>query len=412
MRSTKPESIENLNSMKTIIIITNGTLPVPPVNGGAVENLIQTFLDINETTNDFKFIVFSVSNTKALSLSIAYKNTQYIFIESETIFYKIGRAVRFIINKLRDNTISNQFIYEILKYKKIFLSTDMVLIENNPSYSSYIRKITNKPIGLHLHNDYLNIDTKIWSSKVLCNLNFVVGVSNYIKNRVSEIAPDHCKVDFVYNGMNLNRFGSPDPIIDNKIFTKKYGIEDDEIVILFAGRLQETKGIKLLIEAFIDISEIYNAKLLIVGSSGFRGSKKNKFIKQLEELSRAVVNKIIFTGYIEYSEIHHIYNLADFAVFPSLSPEAFPLTTIEALASGLPVIITDVGGMPETVNEKCGIVIRTGAEIKEELKKEMVKLIVDSKLRKKMSIEAKKHARNFNEHTYFQSLSSVLKSFL
>ena len=402
----------NLNIVRSIIIITNGTLPVPVVKGGAVENLVQTFLDVNEATSEFKLFVFTVAHTKAKELAKSYKNTKFIFIESETILYKIGRAIRFIINRLMSHTVSNQFIYEVLKYKKIFIEADMVLVENNPGFSNYFRKITDKPIGLHLHNDYLNVDTKILSRKILSNLNFVIGVSNYIKNRVSEIAPVHCKVEFVYNGINLNKFGSEDSAIHKKTLKEKYGIKEGEIVILFAGRLQETKGIKLLIEAYIDVTKIHNTKLLIVGSSGFGGSKKSNFIKHLEELSSTVENKIIFTGYIEYSEINNIYNLADFAIVPSLCEEGLPLTSIEALASGLPVIITDAGGLPETINEKCGIVIKRGPEIKNDLKKEMIRLIVDRGLREKMATEAKKHAQKFNELAYYQSLSSVIKSFL
>ena len=402
----------NLNIAKTIIIITNGTLPVPAVKGGAVEHLVQTFIDINEKVNDFKLIIFTVTHKKAIVLAKSYKNTKFIFIESETLFYKIGRVIRFMINRLKSHTISNQFIHEVIKYKKIFIGADLVLVENNPGFVKYISKITDITLGLHLHNDYFNIDNKVLSKKILSRLNFVVGVSRYIKDRVSEIAPNNCKVEFVYNGISLNRFSNKNLLLGKKTLKEKYGIKDGEIVILFAGRLQETKGIRLLMEAFIDVIKIHNAKLLLVGSSGFGGSKKSKFIKQLEELSSAVSNKIIFTGYIEYSEIHNIYNLADFAIVPSLCEEALGLTSIEALASGLPVIITDAGGLPETINEKCGIVIRRGAGMKEDMKKEIVRLTVDTDLRERMSTEAKKHAEKFNDLTYYQSLSSVLKSFM
>jgi glycosyltransferase involved in cell wall biosynthesis len=397
--------------MKRIIIITNGTLPVPPVKGGAVENLLQTFIDINERTKDFQLFVFSVADKNAIALAKPYQNTKYIFIASENILYKIGRAVRSIINMLKPNTLSNQFIHKVLKHKKIFAESDLILIENNPGFAKYIGKITNRPIGLHLHNDYLNVNSKKRSKELLDNLNFVVAVSRYIKDRVSEIAPFNCEVKCVYNGLNLNRFCDNNHR-GNLILQKKFDIKEGELVILFTGRLQETKGIKILIEAFIEISTNYNAKLLIVGSSGFGGSKKNKFIRQLEELSKSAIDKIIFTGYINYSEIHDIYNLANFAIFPSLAPEAFPLTSIEALASGLPVIITDAGGLPETINEKCGIIIKRSPQIKENLKKQMIRLITDSKLREEMSIEAKKQAQKFDDINYYQSLSSVIKSFI
>lgn len=398
--------------MKKIAIITNGTLPVPALKGGAVENLIQTFIDINEESNDFQLIIFSIYCQDAIEKSKLYQNTQFIFISSENLSYKIGRIFRFAINAVTGKTIKNQFINNVLKYKNIISDADLILVENNPFYLEFLYKLTNKPIGLHLHNDYLNIDSKTRSRKLLKHSNFIIGVSNYIKNRVIEIAPRHYKVERVYNGMNLNRFCTNNQLAANLILKNKYNIKEGELIILFTGRLQETKGIKILIEAFIEISIKYNVKLLIVGSSGFGGSKKNKFIEQLEELSKSAIDKIIFTGYIDYSEIHHYYNLAHFAVIPSLCEDALGLTSIEALASGLPVIITDAGGLPETINEKCGIVIKRSPQLKEDLKREMVRLITDAKLREEMSIEAKKQAQKFNEINYYQSLSLVIKSFL
>ena len=396
--------------MKKIIIVTNGTLPLPSVKGGAVESLLQTFIDFNEDFNDFQLVIFTIFDKKAYVLSKKYKNTQFVFIKSESIFYKLERGIRFIVNKFRSGALKNQFIHEVLKFKKQFEVADLILIENNITFASYIRRITKIPIGLHLHNDYLNIDKGADSKKILQNLDFVLGVSRYIKDRVKEIAPKDCKVDFVYNGINLDRFGNKDLQIDDNKFQEQFGLKKDEIVIIFAGRIQESKGVKLLIESFNKLSNNYNLKLLIVGSSGFEDSKKSSFIKELELLSQTIPNKIVFTGYIKYSEIHLIYGLADFAVLPSLCEEAFGLTAIEALASGLPVIVTDAGGMPETVNDKCGFIINRDLLLKQNLIKKMELLIVDKKLREKMAIEAKERAILFSDKNYYKSLSAFLKS--
>lgn len=395
--------------MNTIAIISAGTLPLPPVKGGAVENLVQTFIDINEKNKDFNLTVFSISHSQARIESKNFKNTKFIFINSSSIKYKIGRVVRFILNKLVPNFTENQFIHSVLKHKKELKSVDLILIENNPYFASYLKKIIFKPIGLHLHNDYLNKDTLPMAKKILENLDFVIGVSNYIKTRVSEIAPFTCKVSMVYNGMSLERFNFNN-VIKSETLKNSYGIKKGEIVIIFAGRLQETKGIKLLIEAFVEIESVHKAKLLIIGSSGFGDSKKSTFITQLEKLSLPVKDQIIFTGYVDHSIIHHIYHIADFAVFPTLGPEAFSLTTVEALASGLPVIISDSGGMPETVNSKCGIILKRGPEMRENLKKAMINLIEDKSLRERMSLESKKQSIKFNDLDYYNTLAHTLKS--
>lgn len=395
--------------MKTIAIVSTGNLPLPPVKGGAVENLVQLFIDINEQKNVFKIIVFTIAppiNTFNLT---HFNNTEYIFINSNSFSYRLGRGIRFVINKLFKNCIKNQFLFSILKHQNKLNSADLVLIENNPFYASYLKKYIYKPLGLHLHNDYLNKDNLSVSRKILDSLDFVIGVSNHIKNRVLEIAPSSCNVSMVYNGLNLERFNSNN-VIKSETLMNKFGINKGEIVIIFAGRLQESKGIKILIESFLEIKHTHKVKLIIVGSSGFSDSRKSKFIKHLQKLCEPIKDQIIFTGYVEYTEIHNYYNIADLAIFPSIGPEAFSLTTIEALASGLPVIISDSGGMPETITLKCGIIIKRGPEMKENLKKAISKLIADRALRELMSNEAKMHSTKFNEYNYFNELSTKLKS--
>ena len=396
--------------MLKITIITNGTLPVPPTKGGAVENLVEIFIKFNEDFNDFQLNIFSVHDDKSKQLSNQYNNTYFYFIETKSFLYKLGRGVRFLINKLRRGTLKNQFIYQVSKHKQLIQDSDLILIENNPDFLPIIRKITNSPLGLHLHNDYLNKDRFTYSKKMLSGIDFVIGVSKYISSRVYEISPKTCKINFVYNGINLERFGNTLLPKDRNGLRSKYRIYDEDIVIIFAGRILESKGVKFLIKIFIELAEKFSIKLLIVGSSGFENSKKNNFIKEMELLTNIVRSKIVFTGYVNYDDIHRVYSLADIAVFPSIATEAFGLTTIEALASGLPVIVSDSGGMPEVVDNTCGFVIRRDSNFKLNLKKKLELLIINKELRHKMSIAAKKRASCFSDINYYKSLSSYLKS--
>ena len=385
--------------MKKITIVTNGTLPVPPVNGGAVENLLQSFVDLNEEYKNFEIILFSISNKRAYKLSKHYKSARFIFINSNSIAYKFERFCRYLLNRLSGNKFKNQFINKVLKFKKEFVNTDIILVENNPFYISHIKKITPKQVGLHLHNDYLNIDKRQFSISVLKKTDFVITVSKYIKNRIYELEPSKPYVDVVYNGINLDRFNLPKS-------------QNKEIVILFSGRLQDGKGVKLLIEVFLDIlkNNCNNIRLLILGGSGFGNGKSTTFINNIEALSKKANGKINFTGYIDYDNIHEYYNKADLAVFPSIEVEAFPLTTLEALASGLLVIVSDAGGMPEGINDKCGFVVNRGDNMKMELKETILKLIIDNNLRSSMSQEAKIQAKNFTDIKFYRSIVKTLNN--
>lgn len=385
--------------MKKITIVTNGTLPVPPVNGGAVENLLQSFVDLNEEYKNFEIILFSISNKRAYKLSKHYKSARFIFINSNSIAYKFESFCRYLLNRLSGNKFKNQFINKVLKFKKEFVNTDIILVENNPFYMSHIKKITAKQVGLHLHNDYLNIDKRQFAISVLKKTDFVITVSKYIKSRIYELEPSKPNIDVVYNGINLDRFNLPKS-------------QNKELVILFSGRLQEGKGVKLLIEVFLDIlkNNCNNIRLLILGGSGFGNGKRTTFINNIEALSKKANGKINFTGYIDYDNIHEYYNKADLAVFPSLENEAFPLTTLEALASGLPVIVSDAGGMPEGINDKCGFVVNRGDNMKMELKETILKLIIDNNLRSSMSQDAKIQAKNFTDIKFYRSLVKTLNN--
>ncbi len=396
--------------MKRIAIVTNGTLPVPAAKGGAAEKLLETFIEYNEKANRYKLLVFSILDDKSYFLAERYQNAEFVFIHSETFYYKLARLFRYILNKLNKFNIKNQFISEVAKHNDLINGSDLILVINNPYYLPIIRKLTNKPLGIHLHNDYLNPDRANFSEQILNGVDFVVGVSDYIKNRVKAIAPKECKVDFVYNGINVERFRSNHEPMKLLKLRERYGITESEKVLVFCGRLQESKGIHLLLDVFLENSHKWNFKLLIVGSSGFASSGKTKFIKSLENKSKEVGDKVVFTGYIDNSEIHDIYKISDLAVFPSLAAEAFALTVVEALASGLPVIISDSGGMHEVINEKCGIVVQRGENMKMDLAKHIENLLNNDTLRNEMSIEAKLRASEFSDSNYYNSLSSFLDS--
>lgn len=393
--------------MKNIIIITNGTLPVPATKGGAVENLLNIFLQFNERENDFEILLFSIYDSVAEELSKAYNNTKFIFINDKSRFYIFSRVFRYGLNKLLGHRLHNQFISEVLKYKIKFEAADVILIENNPWYIKHVRKVTSKPIGLHIHNDYLNINNPK-SKKIVENSDFIITVSNYIKKQIEEIAPPRLKFMNAYNGIELSRFINGSQKSEVVELKKKHKLNEKDTVIVFSGRFQEHKGIHILIKAFLAISPDLNAKLLLIGGSGFGAVNIELLKKRLNIYDKT--DRIILTGFVNYPDIHNYYALGDFAVFPSLCEEGFTLTVLEALASGLPVIITDSGGMPEVINENCGIVIKRDNAITDTLRNEMESLIINKSLIASMAVEARKQARKFSDVEFYKNMVSSINS--
>lgn len=397
---------------KNIAIITTGTLPVPALNGGAVETLTQTFIDLNELNHDFDITVFTIGKSYLTkSILSKYKIAKFICIDEKKLIYRLKKIVRFIINKIFHNTIPNQFISSVLKNKLQLEKADIILVTNNQYYPKYLKKKMNSFVVLHLHNDYLNKDSKRNDS--LKYINKVIGVSKFIRNRVAQIAPDTCKVSYVYNGINLKKFNNKICLERQQKIIDKYKINDDDVIFIYSGRIQESKGINFLVESFIDLSKNYdNIKLLVLGGSKFSNSKENSTIKKIRRMiyNKKAVNKIFLTGYIDYEHIQNFYKIASIAVFPSISTEAFGLTSIEAQACGLPVIVSDSGGMSETVSSKSGFIIDRKKNIKSQLIFLMKKLIDNNELRNIMSEEAKANVNFFSDFNFYNKLKFELES--
>lgn len=336
-----------------IAILTSGILPVPAVLGGAVENLIDYYLEYNEQYKLHDITVFSIYH-KNVNKHPALKSevNHYEYLKVTNLWVKIQRYIYRLNHK---NEYYNHYIefffehcYKMLSKKEF----DMVLIENRPGYALklYQRGVLN--IQLHLHNDFLNISTP-HAVAILQSLSKVITVSDFIKGRVLTISQTE-KVQTVYNGINMALFSkeSYTPIDRTTL-----GLKKDDFVIVYSGRINPEKGISELIDAMIIIKEIPQIKLLIIGSPFFGETKDNDFFRSIKSKAKAIKKNIIFTGYIQYQEIPRYLNIADIAVIPSIWNEPFGLTCVEAMATGLPIITTKHGGIPEIVSEDCAIFI-------------------------------------------------------
>lgn len=392
-----------------IAIVTASSLPMPPVNGGAVENLIDIILKHNEITDEHKFTVYSCKSQRALEVSKEYKNTEFIYLNTDSILYKLNKSRLYLTNKLLNKYYGNSFIREVVKsLKKQGNKFDAIIIENRPEYCIKVREVFKGKLYLHLHNDLLNKDTK-YSKEIIKAVDEVYTVSNYIKNRVNTI-DNSIYVKTVYNGIDIELFNKNKYIDKRELLRRKFGFNSEDNVFIFSGRLNVAKGIDKLLEAFVELPSELNAKLLIVGSSIYGMTKEDDFLKRLKKISEKKKNDIVFTGYIDYINIPKIHTIADIAVIPSIWEDPSPLTVYEAMASGLPLITTDSGGIPELVEKDCALIVKRNNNIVEELKKSMIKMINDSKIRNEMSLNSRRIGEKFSKEQFcFNFLKEISK---
>lgn len=172
----------------------------------------------------------------------------------------------------------------------------------------------------------------------------VTVVSEHLKKKVQELVPE-ISASVISMGVDTSKFGK-------KYFIPNYFDQGNKKVVLFVGRLAEKKGVTYLIEAMKDI----DALLVIAGD----GPLRNKLEKQAEEIK----GKVKFLGAKTHEELIYIYASADIFVAPSITAsdgdqEGVPTAIMEAMASGLPVIASDSGGISQIIaNEYNGLLVQ------------------------------------------------------
>ena len=200
------------------------------------------------------------------------------------------------------------------------------------------------------------------------------------------------------------------PIIHNGIDpetffpAKRSTLKDKPINILCVGRLIERKGQHHLLNAIKKISQkpsIPLAKLSLVGTGDFE-----KDLKKMAE-SLGILDSVNFLGFVPQDEMPEIYRQADVFVLPSHN-EGMSIALLEALASGLPVVVTDTGGTKELVEPgKNGFVV-PWADV-DELAESLELLLRDANLRQSMGAMSREKSRYFSWHEIARQNFDLIK---
>lgn len=178
-------------------------------------------------------------------------------------------------------------------------------------------------------------------------------------------------------GVDVDRF-SPDA---------ESAFESDHLSLLYVGRLDSGKGLDVLLEAISHTTKLMdNIHLYIVGT----GTLEKSLRQQTKKLD--INNIVTFIGSIPHSDIHRYYAAADIFVLPS-EYEGFPNVTMEAMASALPVVSTEVPGVTEQVSHmENGFLIEPN-DI-EALVEAICTLAENKRLRQSLGSTARAHAQN------------------
>jgi len=390
-----------------IAILTSGRLPVPAVLGGAVENLIDFYLEYNNIHHLHDITVYSIKQEVRKHPDTDYNH--YHYIDIKLFRAKIARKIFSKFNKspYYDSEIE-YFLYKSLQHFK-HQCYDCVILENRPGYAMAVKKVTDAPIILHLHNDLLNKDT-FRGKEIYSCLSKVITVSNYIKGCVETLGTE-IPVETVYNGIDLERFQRGTDVT-TIVKRQNLNLREDDFVVVYSGRLTKEKGIRELLEVFLMLKDYPSIKLMVMGSSFYGGESKtiDPFFDELRQLANKMPGKIVFTGFICYDKVPDYLRLADIAVIPSMWEDPFPTTVLEAMAAGLPIIATNSGGVTESCGECAVIVDKNNHNIVFTLYEAILKLFKDEKQRQTMSSSGLLISRKYDKMRYSNDFFNGLLS--
>jgi len=242
----------------------------------------------------------------------------------------------------------------------------------------------------------------------LNNSSLIISNSNYTKN------------EFVKMGVKkekMIRIGTPPNYVEHtsdsnflKEFRKKF-VNESHKIILFVGHLIELKGAEYAIRS---LQNIQNKKThLIIAGDGVQRNNLTKLTKSL-----GLEKKVTFFGMASIKELGWLHDISDVFVCPPIIDsngftENLCKVIPEAMESGLPVVATNVGGIPEVVeNEKTGLLVEQKDPVA--LAKAIDRIFKDDQLRKEIVSNSKVVVDEFShtklEEKYFNCIKNVLEN--
>lgn len=227
------------------------------------------------------------------------------------------------------------------------------------------------------------------ASKEVIRSDKVVVYSDYLKTLALMRVRDHAKVELIYHfsDMEIRRHS-------------KKADNSSPPILLFAGRFTPEKGIRHFLESIRKVP-LNSFETKLVGDGPMRTEVEN-LIKELTPY-----RKIKTLGYVRHSQLFELYRQSSIVVFPSIGSEGCPLTGIEAMYCGTPVIAFDVGGVREwLINGETGLLVERGNT--DELAKAITRLLLDPELRHKLGVNARSFVRKkFRRDLHIQKLISI-----
>lgn len=387
-----------------ILLIPPPELPIPAVQGGAVETLVTHLIRENERQGRLDLLCASIPTPEARAAAEWLQHTKMLYVPRPRGHRRYWPMV------FLERCMGIAAPYDPW-YQKVQLSLalehpapDLIVAEggNLTQCSAISRMFGRKRCLAHLHGQTSCSHTMddIYGG--------VLALSEFIRDdylKTSTLDRRHAYI--LHNCVDTGVFtpGAPDAALRASL-----GLTPEDFVVLFCGRLEPDKGIHKLLDAVTTISDPH-IKLLIVGSPFFGRSQQSAFLRKLEQQAHALGDRVKFTGFIQNNDLPQYYRLADMVCVPTLVEEAAGLVAVEAMACGRPVLATRSGGMPEYLAGSQAVLVDREGDVAGQLAWAIRMLQEHPELRAQMGQAGARRARDFSVQAFYEKFVQIALDF-
>ena len=392
------------SSRPKVLLIPPPELPVPAVQGGAVETLLTHLIRENERQGRLELLCASIPNPDAAKQAEQFRHTKMLYVARPKGHRRYWPMV-FI-----ERCFGVAAPYDPW-YQKVQLSLalelpppDLIVAEggNLTQCSAISRMFGRRRCLAHLHG-------QTTCTPVMDDIyGGVLALSEFIReDYLKTSALDRRYAYILHNCVDTDIFHPGEP---SHALRADLGFAPEDFVVLFCGRLEPDKGIHKLLEA-LGAVENPRIKLLIVGSPFFGRTQQSSFLRKLEQQARGLEGRVQFTGYIPNEALPAYYHLADVVCVPTLVEEAAGLVAVEAMACGRPVLATRSGGMPEYLAGSQAVLVDRGPDIVGQLAWALQMLYEHPNLCREMGAAGAQRARDFSVAAFYEHFVRIVDEF-
>lgn len=264
-----------------------------------------------------------------------------------------GLLKRALMHKVRE--VAEDYDFELIHAIRLFpIASSLV-----PIAEATGRPLLALGVGSDVHtNPYGSRGMRELTRRAIEGSDRVAAVSRALARQILDLGQPRRRIATIYNGVDTDTFA---PMPERRsALRRELGLPDRGPGMVMVSRLARAKGARELLEAFGELEARYEDAWLAIVGDGPESS-----VLRRRAASLGVASKVFFPGAQPHESIPLWLNAADVFVLPSYN-EGLPNVVMEAMACGLPVVATDVGGTAEAVEEACtGFLVppRSAAEL-------------------------------------------------